>query len=353
MDQDEKIRNLQERLSQIEILNTTDEQEEPSLYTINGVEVLPPKTVGIVAAQKKSGKTNFAGLLMAASASHEHQVLNGAIRSNKGAIKILNIDTEQPLRDARRTLRRVMKTAGYGYDEQWNTHDIVSLSVKDENERDRMELIELAVLKYKPQLVIIDGIADMIRSINDETEAKEIMSWMDHIACTYDCSVVGMLHLNFGSGKIGGWAGTMANKKFTDSFILKKDKDHGLFTVEHEGRGEPAPKLYFKIFCPLGDKVGWWQSLDANMIPELTKEDAEELELRTLMDAAPLPCTNTQLVTWVMNLKRWTSKSPADKALRKCKELGILNSYRKGRQSIWYKVTTPDIQEEELELSDD
>ena len=83
MDQDEKIRNLQERLSQIEILNTTDEQEEPSLYTINGVEVLPPKTVGIVAAQKKSGKTNFAGLLMAASASHEHQVLNGAIRSNK------------------------------------------------------------------------------------------------------------------------------------------------------------------------------------------------------------------------------------------------------------------------------
>ena len=54
-----------------------------------------------------------------------------------------------------------------------------------------------------------------------------------------------------------------------------------------------------------------------------------------------------------MNLKRWTSKSPADKALRKCKELGILNSYRKGRQSIWYKVTTPDIQEEELELSDD
>ena len=353
MDQDEKIRNLQERLSQIEILNTTDEQEEPSLYTINGVEVLPPKTVGIVAAQKKSGKTNFAGLLMAASASHEHQVLNGAIRSNKGAIKILNIDTEQPLRDARRTLRRVMKTAGYGYDEQWNTHDIVSLSVKDENERDRMELIELAVLKYKPQLVIIDGIADMIRSINDETEAKEIMSWMDHIACTYDCSVVGMLHLNFGSGKIGGWAGTMANKKFADSFILKKDKDHGLFTVEHEGRGEPAPKLYFKIFFFFFDKVGWWQSLDANMIPELTKEDAEELELRTLMDAAPLPCTNTQLVTWVMNLKRWTSKSPADKALRKCKELGILNSYRKGRQSIWYKVTTPDIQEEELELSDD
>ena len=83
MDQDEKIRNLQERLSQIEILNTTDEQEEPSLYTINGVEVLPPKTVGIVAAQKKSGKTNFAGLLMASSAERCHSKQQGSNKDSE------------------------------------------------------------------------------------------------------------------------------------------------------------------------------------------------------------------------------------------------------------------------------
>lgn len=350
---EEKVKSLLDRLSSIEITNVPDEQEPPSLFNINGVEVLPKDAVGIIAAQKKSGKSNFAGLLMAASASPNHQVLNGAIRSNEGTLKILNIDTEQPLRDARRTLRRIMKTAGYDYGEQWNTHDIVSLSVKDIEEADRIYIIELAVKKYKPQLVFVDGIADLIGSINDEKEAKEVMAWMDYLSCEYDCAVVGMLHLNFNSGKIGGWAGTQANKKFTDSFILKKDKSNGFFTVEHEGRGESAPNLRFKIVCPFGQKVGWWEPVDISSIPELTQEDAEEMELRNLMDAAPLPCTNTQLISWLMNVKGWTSKSPADKTLKKCKQYGILDSRREGRQSVWYKVTTPDAKEQDLNLSDD
>lgn len=345
----EKVDALQKRLASVEILNVPDEEEPPSLYNINGVEVIPPNAVGIIAAQKKSGKSNFAGLLMAASASPEHQVLNGAIRSNLGQLKILNIDTEQPLRDARRTLRRVMKTAGYDYCEQWNTHDIVSVSVKDIDEADRIMLVELAVRKYQPQLVFIDGIADLIESINDEKEAKDVMSWMDYLSCEYNCAVVGMLHLNYNSGKIGGWAGTQANKKFTDSFILKKDKSSGFFTVEHEGRGESAPNLRFRIVCPLGQKVGWWDAVDAN-IPDMTSEDAEELEWRNIMDSAPLPCSNTQLISWLMNVKRWTSKSPADKALKKCKKMGILDSKREGRQSIWFKVSNADIPEQtELE----
>lgn len=352
-EREEKIRNLAEKLLSIEIQNVPDEQEPPSLFNINGVEVLPKDAVGIIAAQKKSGKSNFTGLLMAASASPNHQVLNGAIRSNEGKLKILNIDTEQPLRDARRTLRRIMKTAGYDYGEQWNTHGIVSLSVKDIEEADRMTIIELAIKKYEPQLVFVDGIADLIGSINDEREAKEVMAWMDYLSCEYDCAVVGMLHLNFNSGKIGGWAGTQANKKFTDSFILKKDKSNGFFTVEHEGRGESAPNLRFKIVCPYGQKVGWWETVDISSIPELTQEDAEEMELHNLMDAAPLPCTNTQLISWLMNVKRWTSKSPADKTLKKCKQYGILDSRREGRQSVWYVVTTPDAQEQELNLSDD
>ena len=345
----EKVNALKEKLASVEILNIPDEDEPPSLFNINGVEVIPPNAVGIIAAQKKSGKSNFAGLLMAASASPEHQVLNGAIRSNLGQLKILNIDTEQPLRDARRTLRRVMKTAGFDYGEQWNAHDIVSVSVKDIDEADRMILIELAVRKYKPKLIFIDGVADLIGSINDEVQAKEVMAWMDYLSCEYDCAIVGMLHLNFGSGKIGGWAGTQANKKFTDAFTLKKDKANGFFTVEHEGRGESAANLRFRISCPPGQKVGWWDAVDTN-IPDMTSEDAEELEWRNLMDAAPLPCSNTELVRWLINIKRWTSKSPADKALKKCKKLGILDSKREGKQSIWFKVSNADSPEQtELE----
>lgn len=350
---DERVRQLQEKLPSIEIQNVPDEEEPSSLYTVNGVEVLHPQTVNFVTAQRKSGKSSFGGLLMAASASPEHQVLNGAVRCTDGPVSILYIDTEMPLRDVRRLLRRTMMTAGHHYDDLWNEHNIRCLSLKDFDETERKWLIELAIQQHRPQLLIIDGVADLILSINNEQESRALMAWLDYLACQYNCCVVGMLHLNFGSAKIGGWTGTMASKKFTDSFTLKKDKTHGFFTVEHEGRGEPAPKMFFQVFCPMNDKIGWWQSLDQTLISELTDEDAEELSLCELMDAAPLPCSNTALVSWVMQVKRWTSKSPANKLLRKCKDLKILNSRREGRQSIWFKVTGVEAQSQQLELSDD
>lgn len=348
---EEKINELVKKLALSEILNVPDEEEPPCLFNIHGVDLLPKQSVAIIAAQKKSGKTNFSGLLSASYASPTHQVLNGAIRCNVDNVKVLNIDTEQPLRDARRTLRRVMKTIGYDYDEQWNKHNIVSISVKNIDEADRKVIVEMAVKKHKPQLLFIDGIADLIPSINDEAASKELMSWLDYLSCQYDCAVVGMLHLNYNSGKIGGWAGTMANKKFTDCFLLKKSKAGGYFSVEHEGRGESAPDLRFKIVCPVGDKIGWWESVD-EAIPELTKEDAEELELRELVDKAPLPCCNTVLTSWLMHQKHWGSKSPANKALKKCKQYGILDSRREGKQSVWFKVNPDEPQETPLPFPD-
>ena len=60
---------LREKLSTLEIKNVPEEQEPPCLFSINGVDVIPRQAICIIAAQKKSGKSNFAGLLMAASIS--------------------------------------------------------------------------------------------------------------------------------------------------------------------------------------------------------------------------------------------------------------------------------------------
>lgn len=350
----ERIKELAKMVGEgsIVINNVADEEEPPMLFRVNGVDVFPKQSVALISGQKKAGKSNLSGLFESACAKADHQVLDGMVRCNLEDIRVLYIDTEQPKRDTRRTLRRMMKTAGYGYDEQWEDHGIVAVSVKDFDEEERKALVELAIRKYKPQLVIIDGIADLLSSINDEVESKELMKGLDFLSCKYDCCIIGMLHLNYGSGKVGGWAGTMAGKKFTDSFTVKKNKAGGYFTVEHEGRGEPVPDFRFKIVCPYGDKIGWWEPVD-KAIPELTKEHAEELELRELMDKAPLPCSYTDLIIWLKQVKHWSSKSPADKALRKCKRLNILNSKHDGRNAIYYKVNPDEPQETPFPFPDD
>ncbi len=333
-------KSVADALAVSNIENVPDEEEPQALYNLNGVEVLPRQSVSVVAAQKKSGKSNFAGLLMAASAHPDHQILEGALRSNEGTIKVLNLDTEQPLRDARRTLRRAMKTASYSYAEQWQAHGIYSLSIKDllaklERIEERLAMIEVAVISIRPDLLIIDGIADLMDSINDEGATRAILQWLDHLAVTYNCAVIGMLHLNFGSQKIGGWIGTGVLKKFTDSFLLSKS-EAGYFTAKHEGRGESAPDLQFKIICPPGEKVGYWGTKEVEISP-MTKEDEEELKLRTMFDKAPLPCTKKELTQWIFaethDITKSTSK--AEKLLKKAKNLGLIDSYLKGRESIY------------------
>lgn len=330
------------------IENVPDEDEPPALFNIYGVEVIPENAVSIIAAQKKSGKTNFAGLLMAASICPDGHVLGGAVRSNLGKLKILFCDTEQPLKDARRTLRRMMKTAGYEYNEQWRAHQVTAISVKNLSETERQDAIEAAIQTVQPQLVFVDGIADLLPSVNDEQAAKDVMNWMDEVSNKYECAVVGMLHLNFGSAKIGGWAGTMAAKKYTDYFALKKSAkaSGGYFTVEHEGRGESAPDLRFKISCPPGDKIGHWENVDATEGEEMTKEDAEIQALTELMQGAPLPCRNVQLIAWVMQTKHDPSKSKADKLLAKAKKFGILKTKKIGNQSVWYRPADGEPQSE-------
>lgn len=348
-----RLTELAKAIQNEEVMNIPDETELPSLYNINGVEVISPCAITLVTAQKKSGKSNFKGVLIAAGLHAESQVLNGAVRSNLGRLTFLDIDTEQPKKDARRLLRRIMKTAGYEYNSNWADHGLHCISVKDYSAEESRIMVELAISAHQPQIVFIDGIADIITSINNEQESVELFRWLDYLSCQYECAIVGMLHQNFGTSKIGGWAGTQGGKKYSDGFSLTKSKGSGFFTVAHEGRSESAPDLRFRIECPPGDKIGWYAPVD-DAISELSEEDQERAMYQKLADAAPLPMRNKQLVIWLMNTKRWTSDSPAKKALRKMKEYGILDSKREGKSSIWFRPSNiQDATEEPLPLEED
>jgi len=332
----ERLAHLAKAVRDKEVTNIPDEQEKPAFYNINGVEVISPCAITMVTAQKKSGKSNFKGVLIAAALHQNSEILDGAVRSNLGRLRFLDIDTEQPVKDARRLLRRIMKTAGYDYATDWTQHGLHCVSVKDYAAEDSRMMIELAITAYKPHVVFVDGIADIISSINNEMENVELFRWLDYLSNQYECAIVGMLHQNYGSQKIGGWSGTQGGKKYSDGFMLTKSKGSGYFTVAHEGRSESAPDLRYRIECPPGDKIGWYAPVDAN-ISELSDEDQERAMLQELADAAPLPMRNKSLVMWLMNTKRWTSDSPAKKTLRKMKEYGLLDSRREGKSSIWFR----------------
>lgn len=337
------------------IKNVTDEQEPPALFSINGVEVLPLQSFALVTAEKKGGKSNMAGILMAAGISKDKQVLGGAVkRIQEEPLSIVVVDTEQPKKDARRTYRRVMRAAGYE-GQEWNEKGITPISIRTLEQKQRQRAVAVALRKYNPNMIILDGIADLMDSINDEQTSTSIIEWLATIAEEHNCLVVGMLHLNHGSDKIGGWAGRIAGQKYTDSFYIHKERDKGFFTVKHEGRGESAPDLKFRIVSNPNDKIGYWEvvGLDA-CIPEITAEDQERDKLQELIEAAPLPCSNVQLVQFLTQ-HSGKSRSWCFRGLRKCKEWKMLASRKEGNRSIWYipKNDCEEIEQVKLPYADD
>ena len=334
----ERYKHVAQRLAACLVMNIPDEQEAPALFTMNGVQVVSKCALTLVTGQRKNGKSNISGLMKAAVIHPQLSVLAGQFRCNQPGLRILDINTEMPLKDQRRILRRAMKTAGFDYTEEWGQHEIFSYHIDDIGGwEERQIAIRILMAQYRPDIVIIDGLADIIKSINNEEMAIGIFDWCNSIAKEYSCAVVAMLHQNYGSEKVGGWAGTQAGKKYSDCLSMKKSKQGGFFTLQHEGRGESAPDLRFRINAPVGDKYGWWEEVDVSAIDEMTEEDKKAMEMEQTVAAMPLPCNNKSLVSWVRNAKRWTSDKTAQNYLKSCKEKGLLYSRREGRKSIWFR----------------
>lgn len=344
---DEQYNEIARKLTACLIKNVPDEVESPALFSFNGVEVICKQALSLTSGWKKAGKTNMSGLLMTAAVSPNHEALNGQIKSLLGSIKIATLDTEQPLKDARRTYRRVMQTAGFPLNEEWTDHGIFNFSVKDFKESDVYIAAEVICKTIKPDLLIIDGIADIMQSINKEDEAKLVFKWAAWLAQEYDCAVMGMLHLNQGSDKIGGWAGTQAGKKYTDGFMMKKDK--GCFTIVHEGRGESAPDLRFRIEREVGDKYGRWIPVDSFEVDALDPEDRKMMEMENLATEMPLPCKRVPLINFVKQYYFVKGKPIKDETavriIKDCRKCRLIDSKKEGRESVYFKTSNTDEKE--------
>jgi hypothetical protein len=82
---------------------------------------------------------------------------------------------------------------------------------------ERLPLLEIAVRYRKPDLVILDGIRDLVSDINDGIVAQNVVERLMHLAQEHHCCIVCVLHQNKSveDRNLRGWIGTeLKNKAF-------------------------------------------------------------------------------------------------------------------------------------------
>jgi hypothetical protein len=254
----------------------------PEPYYMLEFNEVPFSTIGgiqAISGQKKNGKSFVLTQLMAAILGSGRErtglylpglaVPDRTIEYLGHEPKVLYVDTEMEKLNSAKVLRRVHWLCEEPMDAPFPNDRFAVLWLKnmpqDDNAkayRKRYELIRMAIDAIQPDVVFIDGIRDLLSSINDEESGTQILSELASMAEERRMCIWNALHQNprinsdGEDSKMRGWIGTELGNKVSDTLISIKSKTaNGVtFTVkQQDARGKDIDDWKFEITDDAGN----------------------------------------------------------------------------------------------------
>lgn len=189
-----------------------------------------------VVGKQKSRKTTILTAIIASAL--KGQEVCGFLYNQSGPI--LWCDTEQPDLYFWMTQWRIVVQAE-GMTDNLHAYRLRSLSTDE-----RRKAIDYLVAKIKPSVIVIDGVADLIKSVNNEEECKAFTDeWLMPKAGN-GTTVFPVLHLNKSDGAMSGWLGTVLGRKSDGTLQVEQVDDFSVEVSMRDARAErpPAFRLY-------------------------------------------------------------------------------------------------------------
>lgn len=277
------------------LLDPREDYPEP-FYMLEYNEV-PFSTLGgiqAISGQKKNGKSFVLTQLMAAilgNGSERTQQYLPGLRVPDRTIeylghlpKVLYVDTEMEKLNSAKVLRRVHWLCGWDMKQPNDRFNVLWLKTmpKESNVpayKNRFKLIKLAIEILAPDIIFIDGLRDLLNSINDEETATQILDYFGSLAEEKHICIWTALHQNPKANsdgedsKMRGWVGTELGNKVTDTLVSVKSKTASgvTFTVkQQDARGKDLEDWKFEITDDAG-KLG---------IPKIISNGSVAIELQ-------------------------------------------------------------------------
>lgn len=232
---------LDKLIQESEVNPFADIEEPPYFLKINGIPFGSYGNFSCITGKPKSGKTFFLNLIVSGVLGRTYSV--NELESKISVNSIIHFDTEQSLFHTVKVARRVMdllqrKDRLPGY---------VCYHLRKYDFNMRLKLIEKRISSVKANsLVIIDGIADLIGSYNDEKEATMIVGKLMTWSAERNIHIITVLHQNKNDNNAKGHLGSLILQKAETVLSVKKGKHYSEVSPSHS-RGEDLDVLRFSI----------------------------------------------------------------------------------------------------------
>ena len=226
-----------------------------TVVSVNGVPLGTYDNLMCITGGEGTGKSNFvsalvAGTLVGNSSGDKIDTLGFDICRNFSGKAVLHYDTEQSEFQLFKNLSKTLRRAGIPVPPQfYHTFYLASMSRKD-----RIEMIRDSMDLYHHRhggihFVVIDGIADLIRSANDEAESIALVDELYRIAGIYKTCIVCVLHFVPNGIKLRGHIGSELQRKAATIISIEKDDNPAYSVVKaikvRDGSPLDVPMMLF------------------------------------------------------------------------------------------------------------
>ena len=249
----------------LERLRITQDKELPPmrfLFRIFGKPCFPRGELVAVTGKAKSGKTLFNSLLMACCIRGERCLWYDTEQSEQSTqdilknrllpmIRLPGCDIPISLEETAEEDSLAAEETACPQPEALMQKHLDVFNVRCLKYEERLRLFITAVQKYRPALVVLDGVRDLLADINDGVRAQEVVEQLMKLAQQTGCCLVCVLHQNKGAEdrNLRGWIGTELMNKAFEVYACEKVKPENIFVVEqtHTRKYDLGEMLFFRM----------------------------------------------------------------------------------------------------------
>jgi hypothetical protein len=210
------------------IFNDSVSIERPiPVLTIDGHTILSRGNLSVISGKVKTGKSALNYSLLAGAIRMEGlpiDTLGVNVTLNREEQAVIHFDTEQSKYDWHNKLKQTVNRAGISSKPDFfESYHLLEFTIWD-----RIKYLE-DMFEYNHRkhngiyLAVVDGVADLVKSVNDEVECNKIVDLFHRLAVEYDCPIVLLAHLNPDGGKMRGHLGSQLERKAESVLVVERE----------------------------------------------------------------------------------------------------------------------------------
>ena len=188
--------------------------------------------ISCISGKAKSRKTFLLGLFSSQFLEYEDTA------------KVMIFDTEQAFYHVQKSTKRIHRLLDWN--DNLNDERLKVFGLRELSTNERKKFVKEAIYHYRPDLIFIDGVRDLLNDFNNISESSEVVNLLMKISSEVNCHICAVLHENKADNSLRGHAGTELQNKAETVISVEIDGDVSKVSPKY-CRNMPFDEFWFKI----------------------------------------------------------------------------------------------------------